>query len=105
MLKDIVRSASDVQSSRSRKSDTETGPGVFESALGYTEAFRMADNGALFKLVAKSVGMKYGIIPTFMAKPWSDVRSFTSPCAFGAEANSDAWLFRVSASHRIELSG
>ena len=53
--------------------DTETGPGVFESALGYTDAGRMADNAILFKLVAKSVGMKYGIMPTFMAKPWGDV--------------------------------
>jgi len=53
--------------------DTETGPGVFETALGYTEAFRMADNACLFKLVAKSVGMTYGIMPTFMAKPWGDV--------------------------------
>lgn len=53
--------------------DTETGPGVFETALAYTEAFRMADNACLFKLVAKSVGMKYDIMPTFMAKPWGDV--------------------------------
>ncbi len=53
--------------------DTETGPGVFETALGYTDASRMADNAVLFKLVAKSMGMKYGIMPTFMAKPWGDV--------------------------------
>ena len=53
--------------------DTETGPGVFETALAYTDAFRMADNACLFKLVAKTVGMKYGIMPTFMAKPWGDV--------------------------------
>lgn len=53
--------------------DTETGPGVFETALGYTDASRMADNACLFKLVAKSIGMKYGISPTFMAKPWGDV--------------------------------
>jgi hypothetical protein len=33
----------------------------------------MADNACLFKLVAKSVGMKYNIMPTFMAKPWGDV--------------------------------
>lgn len=57
--------------------DTETGPGVFETALAYTDALRMADNGCLFKLVAKSVGMKYGIIPTFMAKPYTDVSPFT----------------------------
>jgi glutamine synthetase len=34
----------------------------------------MADNACLFKLVAKSVGIKYNIMPTFMAKPWGDVR-------------------------------
>lgn len=56
---------------------TETGPGVFETALGYTDTGRMADNAVLFKLVAKSVGVRYGIMPTFMAKPYSDV-SFTS---------------------------
>ncbi|POW00503.1 hypothetical protein PSHT_13022 [Puccinia striiformis] len=50
---------------------TETGPGVYETALEYQEALRMADNAALFKLTAKSVGMKYGIIPSFMAKPYS----------------------------------
>jgi len=33
----------------------------------------MADNAILFKYVAKSVGMKYGIIPSFMAKPWGDL--------------------------------
>ncbi|WWC65352.1 uncharacterized protein I303_107970 [Kwoniella dejecticola CBS 10117] len=52
---------------------TETGPGVFETALAYTDAARMADNACLFKLVAKSVGMKYDIMPTFMAKPWGDL--------------------------------
>lgn len=46
---------------------------MFETALGYTDSGRMADNAVLFKLVAKSVGMKYGITPTFMAKPYSDV--------------------------------
>ncbi|KIJ41255.1 hypothetical protein M422DRAFT_209374 [Sphaerobolus stellatus SS14] len=52
---------------------TETGPGVYETALAYTNAARMADNAILFKLVAKSVGMKYGIIPSFMAKPWGNL--------------------------------
>jgi glutamine synthetase len=53
--------------------DTETGPGVLETALAYTSALRMADNAILFKYTAKSVGMKYGIIPSFMAKPWNGV--------------------------------
>jgi glutamine synthetase len=54
--------------------DTETGPGVYETALAYTEADRLGDNAALFKLVAKSIGYKYNIMPTFMAKPYTDVR-------------------------------
>ncbi|KZT60465.1 glutamine synthetase/guanido kinase [Calocera cornea HHB12733] len=49
---------------------TETGPGVFETALAYTSALRMADNAILFKFLAKSIGMKMGVLPTFMAKPW-----------------------------------
>lgn len=48
---------------------TETGPGVYEAALTYTSALRMADNAVLFKLTAKALGYKYGIMPTFMAKP------------------------------------
>jgi glutamine synthetase len=57
------------------KLDTETGPGVLETALAYTSALRMADNAILYKYTAKSVGMKYGIIPSFMAKPWNGVSS------------------------------
>ena len=53
--------------------DTETGPGVYETALAYTTALRMADNAILFKFAAKSIGIKYGIIPSFMAKPWGNV--------------------------------
>ncbi|KZO97902.1 glutamine synthetase/guanido kinase [Calocera viscosa TUFC12733] len=50
---------------------TETGPGVFETALAYTSAARMADNAILFKFLAKSIGMQLGVLPTFMPKPWS----------------------------------
>lgn len=52
---------------------TETGPGVYETALAYTDALRMADNAILFKFVAKSVGMRHQIIPSFMAKPWGSL--------------------------------
>ncbi|KAM0788434.1 hypothetical protein ACM66B_001569 [Microbotryomycetes sp. NB124-2] len=51
---------------------TETGPGVFESALVYQPVLRMADNALLFKWIAKTTGYKYGIMPTFMAKPYAD---------------------------------
>ncbi|GAM82488.1 hypothetical protein ANO11243_004680 [Dothideomycetidae sp. 11243] len=48
---------------------TESGPGVFEAALEYGEIRAMADRAALFKLVVKSMGSKFGITPCFMAKP------------------------------------
>ncbi|GAA6055968.1 hypothetical protein JCM3770_000753, partial [Rhodotorula araucariae] len=51
---------------------TETGPGVFESALAYCPVERMADNAVLFKHVARTTGLAHGIIPTFMAKPYGD---------------------------------
>lgn len=63
------------------RADTETGPGVFETALAYTDALRMADNAILFKLLAKSVGIKHGIMPSFMAKPWGNVRPPCRPLA------------------------
>ena len=57
--------------------DTETGPGVYETALAYTDALRMADNAILFKFLAKSIGMKRGVVPSFMAKPWGNVSACT----------------------------
>lgn len=62
---------------RSHTADTETGPGVLETALAYTSASRMADNAILFKFLAKSIGMKHGVIPSFMAKPWGNVRGLS----------------------------
>jgi len=53
--------------------DTETGPGVLETALAYTSAMRMADNAILYKFLAKSIGLKHGVLPSFMAKPWGNV--------------------------------
>jgi len=48
---------------------TESGPGVYEAALQFTDAAEMADRAALFKLTVKAVATKYGITPCFMAKP------------------------------------
>lgn len=50
---------------------TESGPGVFEAALEFGEIAQMADRASMFKYVVKSVGVKYGITPCFMAKPKS----------------------------------
>jgi len=75
---------------------TETGPGVFETALGYTQAQRMADNAVLFKLVAKSVGMKYGIMPTFMAKPWADLPGCSGHIHVSIKDKSGKNIFALS---------
>jgi glutamine synthetase len=48
---------------------TETGPGVYEAAIGFSEALAQADRAILFKTGAKEIGAGYGIMPSFMAKP------------------------------------
>ncbi|ORY32896.1 hypothetical protein BCR39DRAFT_464260 [Naematelia encephala] len=75
---------------------TETGPGVYETALAYTEASRMADNTVLYKLLAKSIGMKYGIMPTFMAKPYSDMAGCSGHIHVSLQGVSGKNLFSVS---------
>ena len=49
---------------------TETGPGVFEVAIMFSEALEAADRAILFKTGAKEIGASFGIMPSFMAK-WS----------------------------------
>jgi len=50
---------------------TETGPGVFEAAILYSEALEAADRAVLFKSGARELGQRFGIMPSFMAK-WHD---------------------------------
>src|SRR3569832_2038216 len=47
---------------------TETGPGVYEAAIGFSEALEQADRAILFKTGAKEIGSRFGIMPSFMAK-------------------------------------
>jgi glutamine synthetase len=47
---------------------TETGPGVYEAAILFSEALEAADRAVLFKAGAKEIGARYGIMPSFMAK-------------------------------------
>ena len=49
---------------------TETGPGVYEAAIQFSEALEAADRGVLFKSGAKEIAARFDIIPSFMAK-WS----------------------------------
>ncbi len=48
---------------------TETGPGVYEAAIGFSEALEQADRAVLFKTGTKEIGHRFGIMPSFMAKP------------------------------------
>lgn len=47
---------------------TETGPGVFEVAILYSDPVEAADRAILFKTGAKEIGHRFGVMPTFMAK-------------------------------------
>jgi glutamine synthetase len=47
---------------------TETGPGVYEVAIRYDDALRMADKAALFKSAMKQLLAARGLSCTFMAK-------------------------------------
>jgi glutamine synthetase len=47
---------------------TETGPGVYESAIAYDHALEAADRAALFKTVVKEICARHGVMPCFMAK-------------------------------------
>jgi glutamine synthetase len=50
---------------------TETGPGVYEAAIQFSEALEAADRAILFKSAAKEIGARFGVMPSFMAK-WSE---------------------------------
>jgi glutamine synthetase len=49
---------------------TETGPGVYEAAIIFSEALEAADRGVLLKAGVKEIASRFGIMPSFMAK-WS----------------------------------
>jgi glutamine synthetase len=44
----------------------------FEFTLRYTDALRAADDGFLFKVLAREVAHRFGLLLTFMGKPLSD---------------------------------
>ena len=48
---------------------TETGPGMYEVAIGFSEALAQADRAILFKTGVKEIAARFGIMPSFMAKP------------------------------------
>ncbi|MFO0664139.1 MAG: glutamine synthetase family protein [Polyangiaceae bacterium] len=50
---------------------TETGPGVYEAAILYSDPLEAGDRATLFKASVKEIGHRFGIMPTFMAK-WNE---------------------------------
>ncbi len=52
---------------------TETGPGVLEAAIVYSEAVEAADRATLFKTAVKEIAYRHGIMATFMAKISEDL--------------------------------
>jgi glutamine synthetase len=47
---------------------TETGPGVYETAVAYDDLERAADKSALFKTAVKEICARHGLTACFMAK-------------------------------------
>jgi glutamine synthetase len=47
---------------------TETGPGVLEAAIQYSDLLEAADRAVLFKTAIKEIAYRHGIMATFMAK-------------------------------------
>lgn len=50
---------------------TETGPGVYEAAILYSDILEAADRAVLFKTGVKEIAYRHGIIASFMAK-WNE---------------------------------
>ncbi|MGN6215283.1 glutamine synthetase family protein [Parafilimonas sp.] len=47
---------------------TETGNGVYEASIDYTDILEAADRAVLFKTAVKEIAYKHGLMATFMAK-------------------------------------
>ncbi len=50
---------------------TETGDGVYEGAIEYSDVLQAADHAALFKTSVKEIAGKHNLLASFMAK-WND---------------------------------
>ena len=82
---------------------TETGPGVYEVAIGYDEALRAADKAALFKTAMKQIAARLGSSVTFMAKWNQDLPGLAAVTCTSrsVEAASAERLLRRGGPHRL----
>src|SRR6202044_2779584 len=74
---------------------TETGPGVYEVAIRYDNALRMADKAALFKTQMKDLAVRHGLQVTFMAK-WN-------PDLPGSSGHLHQSLWKKSGDHKSNI--
>jgi glutamine synthetase len=83
---------------------TETGPGVYEAAISVTEGLEAADRAALFKTAVKEIGLRHGVIPTFMAK-WNGDLPGSSGHLHQSLWNGNANLFHEGKAMRHYIGG
>ncbi|KAI9475433.1 MAG: hypothetical protein EXX96DRAFT_573284 [Benjaminiella poitrasii] len=81
---------------------TETGPGVFEAAIGYQEAKEAGDRATLFKTAMKQIGLKHGIMPSFMAKPYGDQPGCSGHMHFSLKNDQGENVFAVGEKSKYE---
>ncbi|KAJ3273615.1 hypothetical protein HDV01_004224 [Terramyces sp. JEL0728] len=72
---------------------TETGPGVYEAAIAYTDVLELSDRAHLFKMLAKKIGTLHGVTPCFMAKPYGNQPGCSGHLHFSLQDNSGNNLF------------
>jgi len=72
---------------------TETGPGVLEAAIVYSDALEAADRGVLFKTASKEIAYRFGIMPSFMAKWHSQLP--------GCSGHTHQSLWNTSGNHNL----
>jgi glutamine synthetase len=80
---------------------TETGPGVFEAAILYSDALECADRAVLFKSSAKEIGHRFGIVPSFMAKWNAALPGCSGHLHQSLWANGQNLFFDEKAAHRM----
>jgi glutamine synthetase len=78
---------------------TETGPGVYEAAILYSDVLEAADRAVLFKSGVKEIAYRHGVLPTFMAKV-----SETLPGCSG-HVHQSLWRDGVNLFHDPAASG
>jgi glutamine synthetase len=83
---------------------TETGPGVYEAAIGFDLGLKAADKAALFKTALKEIAAKHGVVPTFMAK-WNADLAGSSGHIHQSVWASDHNLFHVGPGMNHYIAG